>query len=102
MAKKKKRNESGLNGPIFMSNLVKFRNNAEYEDGRETFLTSRQAYQIYGKPVLKMLPKYKAEVVFGSQITELLVGEAGNLWDEMTVLKYASRKDLNDMPTSQE
>ena len=32
--------------PIFMVNLLKFRERAEYEDGRDSELTGREAYQI--------------------------------------------------------
>ena len=33
--------------PIFMVNLLKFRERAEYEDGRGSELSGREAYQIY-------------------------------------------------------
>ena len=35
--------EPGPDGPIFMVNLLKFRDRAEYEDGRETDLSGRAA-----------------------------------------------------------
>ena len=35
--------EKGPSGPIFMVNLLKFKDKAEYEDGRETSLTGREA-----------------------------------------------------------
>jgi len=93
---------SGPDGPVFMINLVKFKENATYEDKRSTNLSGREAYRLYGLEVVKMLPKYNAEVVFGTHITELIIGEVEELWDEITVVKYASRKDLRDMTTSQE
>lgn len=33
----------GQNGPIYMLNLLKFRENAEYPDGRDTDLTGAEA-----------------------------------------------------------
>ena len=95
-------NQSGPDGPVFMINLVKFKDKAVYEDNRETNLSGREAYRLYGQEVIKMLPKYNAEVVFGTHITELIIGEVEELWDEIAVVKYASRKDLNNMTTSQE
>ena len=38
--------EPGPEGPIYMVNLLKFRDLAEYEDGRQTELSGRDAYQI--------------------------------------------------------
>ncbi len=52
--------------------------------------------------MVKMLPKFNAEVVFGTHITELMIGNVEELWDEMSVVKYASRQDLNNMTTSPE
>ena len=43
--------EKGPDGPVFMVNLLKFKDRAEYEDGRATTLTGRDAYQIYGRAV---------------------------------------------------
>ena len=40
-----------------MVNLLKFKEKAEYEDGRESDLTGAEAYAIYGKEVVKHLKK---------------------------------------------
>lgn len=40
--------EPGVEGPIFMVNLLKFKEKAEYADGRKTDLTGAEAYRIYG------------------------------------------------------
>ena len=34
-------------GPIFMVNVLKFKADAEYEDGRETPLSGREAYALH-------------------------------------------------------
>ena len=36
---------------IHMVNLLKFKDKAEYKDGRQTDLTGQEAYQIYAKEV---------------------------------------------------
>ena len=41
--------EPGHEGPIYMLNLLKFKEKAEYPDGRETDLTGAEAYGIYGQ-----------------------------------------------------
>ena len=47
--------EPGPEGPICMVKLLKFRDKAEYEDGRDTELTGREAYEIYSDGVQKLL-----------------------------------------------
>ena len=39
--------EPGADGPIYMLNLLKFKDKAEYADGRETDLTGAQAFALY-------------------------------------------------------
>ena len=41
--------EGDDNSPISMVNLLKFKDKAEYEDGRETNLTGAEAYAIYSQ-----------------------------------------------------
>ena len=56
--------EPGPDEPIYMVNLLKFKEHAEYEDGRATDLTGYQAYQLYGAGVSKLLPEYGGELGF--------------------------------------
>ena len=58
-------NSGDLNTPIFMVNLLKFKEFACYEDGRETDLTGKEAYSIYGQEVTKHLAKIGGKLVFG-------------------------------------
>ena len=43
----KELSEDGHDRPIYMVNLLKFKEHAEYADGRETTLTGREAYRLY-------------------------------------------------------
>ncbi len=67
------------NEPIYMLNLLKFKEKAEYKDGRETNLTGREAYTIY------------AEFM-------------DELWDVVAIAKWPSRKIMgeNMMPSDPE
>ena len=94
--------EPGPDGPIFMVNLLKFKEKAEYEDGRETDLTGREAYMLYGEKVLKLLPKYDGQAVFAGDVTFLALGQADELWDEVAIAMYPNRKALFDMSSSKE
>lgn len=87
-------------GEIHLLNLFKFREKAQYTDGRITELTGKQAYELYGKPMLDVLDKFGAEVVFFSEITGLIIGEVDELWDAFVIVKYPSRQALLDMTSS--
>lgn len=94
--------EPGPDGPIFMVNLLKFKDKAEYEDGRETDLTGRQAYQLYGAAVSQIIRDYGGEVTFAADVTFLSLGQVEDLWDEVAIAKYPTRGDLLAMSSSPE
>ncbi|WP_114765474.1 DUF1330 domain-containing protein [Vibrio rhodolitus] len=89
-------------GPIHLLNLFKFREKSEYADGRKTNLTGREAYDLYGRPMLKVLEKYGAEVVFYSEVSGLIIGQIDELWDSFVIVRYPSRQALLDMTSSEE
>ena len=94
--------EPGPEGPIYMINLLKIKEHAEYEDGRDTKLTGYEAYQIYGKGVAQLLPKYGGEVFFMGDVTFLSLGQVEELWDEVAIAKYPDRGSLVQMTSSKE
>ncbi len=94
--------EPGPPGPIFMVNLLKFRDRAAYEDGRPSDLTGRQAYGLYGQEVVKILPTYGGRLVFVGDVTFLQIGAAEELWDEVAIATYPDRAALTAMGLSPE
>ena len=88
--------------PIVMVNLLKFRERAEYADGRETDLTGREAYQIYSDGVTELLGKLGGEIVFMGDVTFLALGQVEDLWDEVALVRYPNRATLWTMSTSPE
>ena len=90
----------GPDGPIFMVNLLKFKDSADYEDGRPTELTGRQAYAIYGAAVSQLIQEYGGEIVFVGDVTFLALGQVEDLWDEVAIASYPNRKALLDMSSS--
>ena len=79
---------------ITMLNLLKFKEKAEYEDGRETDLTGREAYSIYGKEVVKHLEKVGGKSVITGKVSRLMLGEVEDLWDSIALARYPSRKAM--------
>lgn len=94
--------EPGPDGPIFMVNLLKFKDKAEYEDGRETDLTGRQAYGLYGAAVAGILPDYGGRLFYISDVTFLSLGQVEDLWDEIAIAAYPDRGALLRMSMSEE
>lgn len=94
--------EKGPEGPIFMVNLLKFKDRAEYEDGRETSLTGREAYMIYGRAVTELLPKFGGTALFAADVTFLSLGKAEELWDEVAIASYPNRGAMVRMSMSDE
>lgn len=93
---------AGPDGPIYMVNLLKFKEKAEYADGRETDLSGREAYNLYGKDVAKLIVKFGGKITFIGDVTFLAIGQANELWDKVAIAEYPSRGDLLQMSTSTE
>jgi uncharacterized protein (DUF1330 family) len=94
--------EDGPAGPIIMVNLLKFREKAKYADGRETDLSGRDAYMIYGKAVSQLLPKFGGKALLAADVTFLALGQVEDLWDEVALAEYPNRAALWAMSTSAE
>jgi uncharacterized protein (DUF1330 family) len=94
--------EKGPGGPIYMINLLKFKDKAAYEDGRETDLTGREAYAIYGQGVAPLLEKHGGGSFFGGAVTHLTIGQVEDLWDLVAIATYPTRKAMIEMIMSPE
>ncbi|MGB1652858.1 MAG: DUF1330 domain-containing protein [Acidimicrobiales bacterium] len=92
--------EPGPDGPIYMVNLLRFKPAAEYEDGRETTLSGREAYNLYGQAVSQIIQDYDGEVMFVGDVTFLSLGQVEDLWDEVAIARYPNRGALLAMSSS--
>lgn len=92
--------EAGPEGPIYMVNLLKFKDKAEYEDGRKTDLTGEQAYQLYGDAVSKLLVEFGGGPMFSASVERLMLGEVEQLWDKVAIAMYPSRAGMMEMMRS--
>ena len=91
----------GPDGPIYMVNLLKFKDKAEYSDGRDTDLTGREAYHLYGRAVSKIIQDFGGHVVFAADVTMLSLGKVEDLWDEVAIACYPKRAALVAMSSSE-
>jgi len=81
-------------GPVWMVNLMRYRDQAVYADGRETTLTGREADDVYA-PV-EILDDLGAEVAFFGDVTHQLAGDTP-IWDRVGVVLYPTRRSFIDM-----
>tara|TARA_R110002124_G_scaffold19440_15_gene78035 strand:+ start:3573 stop:3998 length:426 start_codon:yes stop_codon:yes gene_type:complete len=88
--------------PIYMLNLLKYKDRAEYADGRETALSGREAYQMYSAGVIATLAAVKGGIVFAGNITRLMLGTVEELWDDVAIAMYPSRAAMLEMISSSE
>jgi uncharacterized protein (DUF1330 family) len=88
--------------PVVMVNLLKFRAKAVYPDGRPGDLTGRQAYDLYGAAMQKVIEENGGKMLFGGDIASLVIGEVGDLWDTCILVEYPSAAAFAAIVTSPE
>lgn len=92
----------GADGPIYMLNLLKFKEKAEYADGRETTLSGAEAYALYGQEVSKILINLGGGGMFNAKVERLMLGEVEELWDSVAIAMYPNRQAMIEMIQSEE
>lgn len=68
-------------GPIYMVNLIKFSEQAQYSDGRETSLSGREANALYSP--IEFLQAIGAQVIFCGEV----LAQSGE-WDQVAIVEY--------------
>jgi len=80
-------------GPVWMVNLMRYREVADYTDARDTTISGREADDLYA-PV-EILGDIGAEPVFFGDVDQQLLGTPN--WDRVAVVKYPTRQSFIDM-----
>ncbi|WP_164118588.1 DUF1330 domain-containing protein [Sphingorhabdus sp. Alg239-R122] len=89
-------------GPFVMVNLLKFKDKAEYPDGRETSLSGAEAYALYSAAVTKCLAEVGGKPHYAGPVTGLMLGEVEENWDMIALAEYPSLEAMRTMITSPE
>ena len=92
-------------GPFFMINLIDFRDQAEYADGRETDLTGRQANDLYGATGVQQLFEGGMRPAFSGNVAPEQVSPPDPAWEQVAIARYPSYADffaLTSNPAFQE
>ena len=83
-------------GPIWMVNLMKYREKADYADGRSADISGREADDLYAP--LGPLKAIGAQVVFLAEVDTQFFNDTPK-WDRVGIVKYPSRRSFIEMQT---
>lgn len=89
-------------GPVVMLNLLKFKDKAAYKDGRDTTLTGREAYMLYGELMSAFVLARGGKLHFNAPASAPVIGQVGEMWDVVALMEYPSAKAFVEIATSPE
>jgi uncharacterized protein (DUF1330 family) len=88
--------------PIVMLNLLKFRERAQYADGRASDLSGRDAYMLYGAKMQQLVEHEGGRMVFSGEIMSLVIGTVEEMWEVAALVEYPSSAAFARIVTSPE
>jgi len=77
--------EAPTEGPFYMVNLIRYREQARYADGRATDLTGREADALYSP--IEFITAIGAKIVFVGDVSSTTTGAEG-AWDDVAIVEY--------------
>lgn len=83
--------------PIMMLNLVRFRDKAEYEDGRD--VSGAEAYAAYGRESGPIFQRVGGTIVWRGGPQATLIGPKDERWDAVFVARYPTAGAFLEMVT---
>ncbi len=83
--------------PVMMLNLVKYRDQANYDDGREA--TGAEAYAAYGRESAPVFERVGGEIIWRGEPQVMLIGPFEKQWDEIFVARYPTAGAFLEMVT---
>ena len=94
--------QSGYDGPFFMVNLIEFRDQAVYADGRETDLTGVEANNLYGQTGVQVLVGGGMRPALAGAVDADAAPEAVPAWDQVAIARYPSYQEFFALSQSPE
>ena len=84
-----------LSHPVDMLNLVKLRDRAAYDDGRD--VSGAEAYAAYGRESAPIFTGVGGEIIWSSTPEHMVIGPVDESWDVAFVARYPSGQAFLDM-----
>lgn len=91
--------EADRDGPLQFLNLLAYHPLARYPEGHELAdagLTGRQAYDRYGMVALQHVVERGGRLALYNDVEQVIIG-AGDQWDQVAIMEYASTEAFVDM-----
>lgn len=85
------------NAPVMMLNLLRFRDRAAYDDGRDC--TGAEAYAAYGRESGPVFKRVGGEILWRGDPEVTLIGPPQERWDTIFVARYPSAAAFLEMVT---
>ena len=96
---------SGLEGDVYMLNMIKYRDKADYSANPELApneaITGEQAYQLYRRHTQPFLAESGGEVIFMGVANDYFIGPADEQWDLVFNEQKKSLKHFIDFATNE-
>jgi len=92
------------NAPVYMLNLLTFKDKADYRDGED--VSGRTAYDRYAKAFNEIMAPHGVTSIHGGEILSTLIGAdapdaAGSDWDMMALIMYPSAAKMIELTSSE-
>lgn len=82
-------------GSIQMLNLVRLRDHAVYEDGREC--TGAEAYEAYGRESGPIFQRLGGKIIWQGRFELMVIGPSEERWDHCFIAEYPSVEAFVEM-----
>ena len=96
---------SGLEGDVYMLNMIKYRAKADYSANPELApneaITGEQAYQLYRQHTQPFLAQSGGEVIFMGSAKDYFIGPLDKQWDLVFIVRQKSLKHFMDFATNE-
>ena len=87
--------------PVYMLNLLKFKDKATYKDGED--ISGREAYARYAKALSKMVEGQEGfGAIFGGNANAWMIGQGEGEWDAVGIFTYPDAKTMFATVSSEE
>ena len=87
--------EIDRSGPIHMLNLVRFRDQATYPDGKT--VSGREAYAAYGRESHPVFARVGGKIVWRGRFEHMLIGPSDEHWDACFIAEYPNVSAFDEM-----
>ena len=89
--------------PVFMLNLLKFKERASYKDDEGEDISGREAYGRYARAFSELVKSsgVDASAEFGGNINACLIGQAEGEWDAFAIFRYPNASVMFETVSSE-